>query len=78
MKYREHVVISTNGHKVCAEKKTLDRAGAMRLSESAIVISLDEGEYHYVYRNRIETIERFDGLYLGKHAEFDNHLGWIS
>jgi len=79
-KYREHIVITQSGGKVNAEKRVIDRRGAIRASvmEAAIVISLDESEYHSVYRNGHETLERFDGVYLGKHAEFLPILGWVS
>lgn len=77
MKYREHVIIRVEHGKVNAEKRVIDRKTALELSMAAIVISLDEGEYHSVYRNGHESFQRFDGLYLGKHAEFDRHLGWV-
>ena len=79
-KYREHVIIRVENGRVIGEKKIMDsRAARMEsLNGMAVVVSLEEGEYHSVYRNGEEHLERFDGLYLGKHAEFDRHLGWIS
>ena len=80
MKYREHVVIRVENGFASAEKRMLDAKGARleSLNGMAVVVSLEDGEYHSVWRNGHETRERFDGLYLGKHAEFDRQLGWVS
>lgn len=79
-KYREHLLVSIEGGRKSVQKVIIDEREARRLTRGnlAVVVSMDEGVYHDVYRGGEKFTERIDGLYIGRHAEFDMHLGWTS